>query len=150
MNILYERIIWVIVCVIAVGISVLWLEHRGAQNCVASDTRAATAQTTQTATAEGKAAGEVKVEANEYHEAVSQPVTGAPVVRVCPAAVAPHPREVLPAAAPGPEPDATARVREADQGQSWDSTPVVTAGRDADAQVRLLQAYVRDVCIAPH
>jgi hypothetical protein len=52
---------------------------------------------------------------------------------------------VLPAPSAGPVPDAVPTVRE--EAPRDIGTPVVTVGRDADAQVQALQDYVTNVCL---
>ena len=66
----------------------------------------------------------------------------APVYRVC--------RAGVPATTPATgQPDDKAPSGGGDPGGSppvWDSTPVVTIGRDADAQIAGLQDYITNVC----
>lgn len=126
-----------------------WTYHRGAQACVSSDEKAASAEGAIIAHAEGVSSEKVKEEAKSYEEAVTAPVT-APVVQLCAPAVAPGRHQVLPATAP------TARAGEAASVPEehpvvpavfqWDSKPVVSQGRDADAQVNGLLAYIKDNC----
>jgi len=143
-----ERLVWAVLVILAVGLGIAYERHQGAQNCVSSDVQAGTKQEVKIAAAEGKASEVVKEEAKTHAEEIAAPVV-APHYRMCPAAQPSHPGEVLPAARAGSVADAGTRLREADQGQpaeDWDSRPTVTVGRDADSQVRALQAYIRDVC----
>jgi hypothetical protein len=46
--------------------------------------------------------------------------------------------------------DSSAQLRKENQGfVTWDPTPAVTAGRDADAKVRALQEFIRTSCWQP-
>lgn len=84
-----------------------------------------------------------------YVDKVTKPVAPAPVVRVCQPAAGSAGR-VLPTTRAPELPDATSAVRAEDQGfvtEDWDTTPTVTAGRDADAQVVALQEYITHVCL---
>ena len=142
-----ETILILVLVVAASYIAVdLLARHHATQACEAKDTAAAVKQESKVAAEVAAAIPEVKREAEQLHETTSHPVTDAPHVRVCPAAKSPHPSEVLPAPTPGPEPDAAASLRIEDSPDI--GAPLVTVGRDADAQIAALQSYVERVCHA--
>ena len=93
-----------------------------------------------------QAADVIKIE-DTYHEAITKPVTDAPVIRVCNDTV--RTKSVSSASSASSRSDASPVVRETDTPvvTEWDSAPVIDAGRDADAQVTALQTYIREVCL---
>lgn len=148
---LTERLIWAAVVVVALFLGIAYERHQGAQHCVEADTKAAAAQAVSVAHSSGQAEEKVKEESTTYAHATEHPASG-PVYRVQPAAVPAHTCPVLPASAPAGRADAAAPVPEPHPEPSpatWDSSGVVTDGRDADAQIAALQSYIRDVCHQP-
>ena len=137
-------ILTLLLAVVVVGWT-LYERHAGAAGCLqgvkATNTAAEAKEETQHATD----VGTVQKEGTTYAGQIAAPVIRAPIIRLCPEV----PRSPMPAAAgAGPEDHAEAPGREADQGRptTWDSTPVVRAGRDADAQIAGLQDYILKVC----
>lgn len=94
------------------------------------------------------AAPVIAQEGLDYVKATSHPVTDAPRIELCKPAGQGRPGGLQSAAATGSADSAKAADREADPGQSsvWDSTPTVTAGRDADVIVDKLWDYIDNVC----
>jgi hypothetical protein len=149
---LYAHAIWAAIVFLALILGALYERHQGAQSCLAADAVAATKQQVKVAVGQASATAEVAKEMSDYAQATGQPVTTAPIVRVCPAAKPSRPGPVLPAAAPA---GAAARAAElpaapgpaaagSDLGASLEAV-----GRDADAQVRGLIDYITQVCPPP-
>src|SRR5438132_4882338 len=133
-------ILTLLVAVIIVGWS--WYErHAGAAGClqgVKANNAAAEVKEEKQHSAD---VGTVQKEGTTYAVTIAAPVLPAPIIRLCPDL---HVPTLQASAGPGSAPDAEAPGREGDQGQpaTWDSTPVVRAGRDADAQIAGLQDYI--------
>ena len=125
---------------------VAYERHEGAKGCREADTKAASNQAIKVAQQTGAAAEITKQEAQNYVEAISQPIV-APVVRVCVAKA--NPSAVLHPPSPSPLPDAAPSIsqpaRSDSQGRDIGAA-VESVGRDADAQVAALQDYVNRVC----
>lgn len=83
-------------------------------------------------------------EGDDYAKAVATPPVDPPHVWVCPHAPAAA-SDVRRAPAAGPAPDAPAHVP--DPAPRDIGPAIVTVGADADAQVKGLQDYIRDVCL---
>lgn len=129
--------------VVLVIATVLYLEHRGAAACKAADVEAVTKQETINEAKESKAIIEITDEDKTYHEAVTAPVD-APVVRVCRNQASP----VLPTTTSPSGPNVQPPIRtELIEGPDI-GKPILTEGRNADAQVKALQEYVTKVCLA--
>jgi hypothetical protein len=142
-----NRLIIEIVAGIAfVAVAVYFLEHRGAEKCIAADKAAVQEQEVHNAEVHGEQTAEVKAEAREYHDEISRPVTAAPVIRVCA-----RPREVPAASPTGPVDHEDASLRgekpEVPTVVEWDSEPIVRSGRDADVQIAKLERYINVVCL---
>ena len=143
---LEERLLWVVVVVLVI-VGFAWHERSlGAAKCVQADERAAAAQEGHNAAVLAQGTTTVYQEASDYHEAVSAPIAH-PVHVVC---ESPRTRGVPQAAPTGPVsngapalpgPDHAAAVPDESLGPELQAV-----GRDADAQVRELQDYVRRVC----
>jgi hypothetical protein len=136
--------------IVFIGATVWYLEHRGAERCLAADVAAVQKQEVKNAEIHGAEVVEVKHEAEEFKRETAVPITDAPIVRVCP-----QPARAKPAtSAPGPLDHGAAVVREENPGvpatSEWDSTGVVQAGRDADRQIEALERYITDVCSQRH
>ena len=125
---------------------VAYERHEGAKGCREADTKAATNQAIKVAQQTGAAAEIIKQEAQNYVEAISQPIV-APVVRVCPSKANSSP--VLHPPSPSPLPDATPPLpqpaRPDPQGRDI-GQPIETVGLQADAQIAALQDYIIRVC----
>lgn len=141
-----ERIIAYGALALIIVIGVPWyFEHRGAKECKAADAVAVTHQEAENADKESKATIELTEEDKTYHAALAAPAMPVPAlacVRV------PSSRPVLPATPTPSRPDAPADLPKADS-QSFDPSPKLTPiGKDADARVIALQAYIKNVCLA--
>jgi hypothetical protein len=146
-------VVWFGICLLALGLFALFERHQGAVGCVAGDVAKAAPIQQAIAIKEGASAEKAKEEGNAYRENTGAPVTGAPLLELCPPAVPPAPHQVLPAPAARPGPLEAPEPRAADLRQpaaaTWDSTPVVQVGRDGDAQINGLLDYIRDNCAGP-
>ncbi len=144
---LEERLIWIVVIALVI-VGFAWHERSlGAAKCIQADERAAATQEGHNATILAQGVTTVYQEASEYHEAVSAPIAR-PVHVVCEPS---HPSLMSQAATTRPVSDGTPALPGSDH-----SAPVPdeslgpelqAVGRDADAQVRELQDYVRRVCL---
>lgn len=138
-------LIEVVLGITLITATVFYLEHRGAQKCIAADKEAEHKQEVHNAETHGEQVVEVKHEAEDFKRATETPITDAPRVRLCP-----RPSAVPVARTPGPVDHEETEHRDANQGVpaaiEWDSTGVVQAGRDADAQITQLEAYIDNVC----
>ena len=144
-----ERIVWVLALVLVSALVIFgysWHERRvGAAGCIQSVQKTNAAAEVKEEKQHAVDTGTVQREGTTYAAQIAAPVIRAPIIRLCPEI----PRSPVPAAAgAGPEDHAQAPGGEGDQGRptTWDSTPVVRAGRDADAQIAGLQDYILNVC----
>ena len=148
----YAHLIWAGICVLALVVGALYERHEGAAASIARDTAAETKIEVKDAAAEATATAETQKEMSDYAQATSQPVTTAPVVRVCAPAKPSGAGKVLPAAPAAGATDAGADVPGAAQPDSVGSDigePIEEIGRKADAQVAGLIDYVTKVCPPP-
>jgi hypothetical protein len=124
-----------------------WYErHKGASECLGNVAKANAVEQKKENIQHTADVGVVQREGQKYVETIGAPLTiAAPVIRLCPALSG---ETVSATASAGPEAHAEASVRGGDTEQStfWDSTPVVKAGRDANAQIAGLQEYITKVC----
>jgi len=122
----------------------LWERHQGAASCRAEQQALADEQEAHNRDLKAQGTTTVFQEARDFHDAISRPIERPVHIGVCPPS-----REVR-ATSPGgrisdgqtalPGPDHAEPVQR-------DIGPELQAiGRDADAQILELQAYVRDVC----
>lgn len=145
---LEERAIWIaIVMLVFIG-GALYLEHRGAEQCISADQVAAAKQETHNAVLEAQGTTTVFQEAHDYHDAIAAPIAHPVQLRVCEPS---SPRQVLSAASAGSISHDVPTVPGPSDGPPVPSEligPKLQAvGRDADAQVRELQHYVLNVCL---
>lgn len=140
-----ERIIAYGVLALTLVIGVPWyFEHRGAKECKAADAAAVTHQEAANEAKESKATIELTEEDKTYHAAIAAPPMPSPAIECVRVA---NNRPVLPTPTPASRPDAPADLPKADSA-SFDPTPKLTPiGRDADARVIALQAYITNVCL---
>lgn len=120
--------------------------HQGRLGIEVHDAREVIKQVAHNESAQKIEDSTIAIEAKAYDDLLLEPVP-APVVRLCtnaravpasrPAALAAH------AEAPGREPDQPDLIQGPDIGR-----PLVTAGRDADAQIAGLQDYITRVCLS--
>ena len=134
----------VILCLAFIGWS--WHErHIGAQKCLQNVEKASAIEESKQATQYTADQGTVSNEGKTYEAAKTAPVAPAPVIRLCPKL----PRQTVQGApSAGPQADGKASGG-ADDSQGvtvWDTTALVKAGRDADAQITGLQDYILNVC----
>lgn len=126
--------------------TVLYLEHRGAAACREADAVAVTRQEARNAAQAADDTQLIHEEAQAYAQTLSAPdPIDVPDVRLChyPAAAVPQAAPARPGAPAAAANGATnPPVAEPDLGP-----PLVKLGRNADAQVRALQAYIREVCL---
>jgi hypothetical protein len=124
---------------------VAYERHRGAEQCIADNKAAVHEQDVHNAQVHGGQVVEVKREAEEYKNEIARPVAPAPVVRLCP-----RPRTVPATSPAGPVDHDEAEHRKPDPElpavAEWNSEPVVRAGRDADAQIKVLEEYINNGC----
>jgi hypothetical protein len=142
---LEERLVWIVLAVLIVlGFS--WHERRiGAAGCELNVKAADAAAEVKEEKQHSADVGTVQKEGTTYAVTIAAPVLPAPIIRLCPDL---HVPPLQASAVGGPETHAEAADRGEDSGQpaTWDSTPVVRAGRDADAQIAGLQDYILKVC----
>ena len=142
---LQERLISLGIMAVAAVCMFFYIEHLGAQKCLQNVEKASAIEESKQATQYTADQGTVSNEGKTYEAAKTAPVAPAPVVRLCPRL----PRQAVQAAAgSGSAVDGKAPGGGGDSAQPtlWDSTPVVKAGRDADAQIAGLQDYILNVC----
>lgn len=141
-----ERLIAYGVLALILVIGVPWyFEHRGAKECKAADTAAVAKQEVANEAKESKATIELTQEDKTYHAALAAPILPSPALTCV--RVANH-RTVLSTTTTPSRSDAPADLPKADSA-SFDPTPKLTPiGRDADARVVALQAYITNVCQA--
>lgn len=124
--------------------TVLYLEHRGAQQCRAADATAVAAQEARNAVQAADDTKTINLEAKTYAQAVAAPDDPSPAL-VC-VRKYPAPRPVSAATTPGPSHDGSADLSKAASG-SFDPSPgVKTIGKEVDARVVYLEGYITDVC----
>lgn len=140
-----ERIIAYGALAVLLIIGVPWyFEHRGAVECKADDKAAVTKQEAVVTAQEASATIELTKEDETYHAALAAPAMLSPAIECV---RVPNRRAVLPATPTASRPDAPADLPKADSG-SFDPTLKLTPiGRDADARVIALQAYIAKVCL---
>lgn len=140
-----ERIaIEVIAGIVLIWGTVLYLEHRGAQECVAADAAAVQKQETHEAVKGALDAKTINDEAQTFKNTLAAPdPIDAPHVSLC------HytPSTVPNPPAPRPLPHEAAPSREPDPPHPDVGPPLVKVGVDSDAQVRALQDYITKVCL---
>ncbi|SRR6266404_3686015 len=145
LSMLQERLILLGVFILVI-FGFAWHErHIGAQKCLQNVDKANAIEESKQATQYTADQGTVSNEGKTYEAAKTAPVAPAPVVRLCPR---------LPRQAVQATPDAGSTTdgkasggREASPGvTAWDTTALVKAGRDADAQIAGLQDYILQVC----
>src|SRR6266404_9496551 len=145
LSMLQERLILLGVLVIVI-FGFAWHErHIGAQKCLQNVEKASAIEEGKQATQYTADQGTVSNEGKTYEAAKTAPIAPAPVIRLCP-----HlPRQAVQAApSAGSQADGKAPGG-ADDSQGvtvWDTTALVKAGRDADAQITGLQDYILNVC----
>lgn len=133
------------------------LEGVGAAKCESANTDARVAELVRDATARTRAAESINREASIYAATLAAPLAlslpAVPAVLVCDATARSSSRKLSAAAAPGRIRDGTAALPGDDRGGDRGGAGVVLVpetlritGRQADAQVIELQAYIRDVC----
>lgn len=137
---------------IAAGLLLIWgtvayLEHRGAAACRQADTIAAAKQEAHNAAQAADDTKSINLETKAYHDALAAAPDPTPAL-VCVRKYA-APAAVPQAAATRSVPDGPADLPKTDRG-GFDPGPRLTPiGQEADARVTELQAYIRDVCLAP-
>lgn len=122
----------------------------GAQKCETADVKATQAQDQKDAQTLQKQQGAVQTEGITYEQIVAAPPPVGPPVRLCHDTL--HPAPVPAAASTGRTANGAPAVpAEAGGDSQRDLGPDLRANaRKADAQITGLQAYIRDVCLAPH
>jgi hypothetical protein len=148
---LEERLAWLaILAFVIVGFG--WHERGiGTAKCVAADTKAEAKQDEKDAQTHQKQQDAVISEGTTYAAIIAAPPPVGPPVRLCHDTPHPAPVPATPAARPGSnDPPAIPAASGGDSQKGPDVGPDLRANdRKADAQVSGLQAYVRDVCLAP-
>ena len=129
--------------------TVMYLEHRGAEQCRAADSAAVTKQEAHNAAQAADDVKTINIEAKTYAQTLAAPdPIDSPHVSLCHYSTS---RAVPQAAAARPVPDAAAPSRAQDPVNTGTDVgpPLVKVGVDVDAQVRGLQDYIAKVCLAP-
>ena len=137
-------ILTLLLAVVIVGWT--WYEqHAGAAGCLQSVQKTNAATEVKEEKQHSADTETVHHEGATYALQIAAPILPAPIIRLCPEL---HVAPLQASAAPGPEPDAKAADRGEDpqRATTWDSTPVVQAGRDANAQIAGLEDYILKVC----
>jgi hypothetical protein len=131
----------IVLILIVVGFA-FYFEHRGAKECKQADATAVTKQEAHNADVlKTDIATNTQIE-DTLHAAEIAPIT-APVVRVCYYKASPVPNSTPTAGGP----DVSTPVREEPVAGPDIGRPVLTQGRNADAQIAGLQAYIAKVCL---
>jgi len=134
-----------ILALLAILAFALWERHQGAESCRIADEKLAREQEAHNRDLKAQGTTTVFQEAHDFHDAISRPIERPVALRVCPPS-----REVRAASPTGPISDGPAELSRAGDSDPVPAEPygpkLQEVGRDADAQVRQLQAYVRDVC----
>jgi hypothetical protein len=146
-SVLEIRLIGAVVALVGIFGLALYLEHRGAEKCVAANVAAVQVQDAHNASVAAVQDVVIAQEKKDYVEAVDRPLVRPITLQLCDAAPA-----VVPAPqAPRPKPDAAAPSPAVDRKPVVPSTTLgpglQRTGQQADAQIAALQAYVRDVCL---
>lgn len=142
MTLLWERISWLGGVCAALILGALWMKHLGYQECVNKAELAAAIRHTAVVGQQIEAAQLEIARLNLYATKMDVPVTNAPVIRVC---AFPSGGVLLPGSAEAGANGTPAVPREAAPSyRDWDTTPILTLGRDADAQIEYLQGYIKD------
>lgn len=127
--------------------TVLYLEHRGAAQCVAADSAAITKQEARNEAQAASDTKEINQEAKAYHDATAAPdPIDSPHVSLCyyrtagavPQAATARPLANAPAPSRSPDPVSP---------PSDVGPPLVKVGVDSDALARGLQDYITRVCL---
>lgn len=144
-TLLEKRLVGCLVAIMAIFAAVMYLEHRGAAQCVAADKAAVAVQTVHKATAEAADAVIVTQEKQTYVQAVDRPLVRPINVSLCIT-----PPIVRAAPASGRSPDAapaSAEVHRDPVVQGENIGPgLQRTGQQADAQIAGLQDYITRVC----
>ena len=137
-------ILTLLLAVVIVGWT--WYErHAGAAGCLQGVKASNAAAEVKEEKQHSADTATVQREGVTYAVQIAAPIIAAPRIRLCPEL---HVAPLQASAAPGSEPDAKAADRGEDpqRATTWDSTPVVQAGRDANAQIAGLEDYILKVC----
>lgn len=128
-----------------------WIYHQGGKSCRNQVQTEKAHQETEQAKTDVRNAHEVAREEREYHETISRPVDPVPAVRLCRPRSAPVPTPRAPTEGAHEAPlDRSDHPHDDQEGPGPDIGPeLVTAGRNADAQVKGLQDYILNVCLKP-
>ncbi len=146
---LEERIAWAAAVLLLGALLVVGLEHRGAQKCLQANEVLDQRAEVHNATVEATNTQIIDQEAHAYADALAHPVLRPIHISLCdrpaPSRAVREPETARAAT------DAGARLREPDHAGAVqrDLGPELQAlGKDADAQIRGLQDYIRRVCPA--
>lgn len=140
----------VALALIALGVG-LYLHHvkmTGAKECLQANAVAVGKQRTADALVYGEKVKVVNEEKAKYEQDLLSPVTNMPVYRIMRVEGSCVSMPLTAAATQGNH--GGAPIRSSNSGQpptTWSSAPLVQAGKDADAQVTVLEDYVRRVCL---
>jgi hypothetical protein len=138
-----ERIIayGAILAMLVIGIP-WYFEHRGAKECKAADVAAVATQEAHNAdVVKTDTATNTQIE-DTLHAAQIAPIA-APVVRLCYYKASPLPNPTPTTSGP----DVSPTVREEPVAGPDIGRPILTQGRNADAQIAGLQSYITKVCL---
>ncbi len=140
-----ERAIWIAIVLLVFISGALYLEHRGAEQCIAADQVAAAKQETHNAVLEAQGTTTIFQEAHDYHDAIAAPIARPVHLRLCSPG-----SEVRISSPPGQISDGASAVPGPSDGPPVPSESIgpqlQAVGRDADAQVHELQHYILNVC----
>lgn len=138
--------------VVIVGLLV-WIYHQGGVKCRADVAITQAHQQVQQAKVDARDTVELAHQRSDYDARLATPPAAPPVVRLC------QPRHAVvqssPAARPQDHGEARLGGEDSPDGAGGpapgpDIGPaLVTTGRDGDAQIEALQAYIAKVCLAP-
>ena len=146
---LEERLAWFVAVLLLGALLVIGLEHKGAQKCLQADKLLDQKAEVHNATVEATSTEIIRQEANAYADALARPVLRPIHVSVCNWPATSRPMRESEAAAASTHADTGLREPDHSATVQRDLGPELqTVGKDADAQIRGLQDYIRRVCPA--
>jgi hypothetical protein len=148
LSMIQERLAFAAVLVLVV-VGFAWHErYVGGQKCLQNVEKANAVEQVKEEKQHNVDTITVQSEGKAFADATSAPLaTPAPIIRLGVCTKLPGKTvQGTPAAGSGPNATAPSGRGDSPPVTVWDTTSIVTTGRNADAQIRGLQAYITDVC----
>jgi hypothetical protein len=141
------RLIGALVALVGVIGLLAYFEHRGAEKCIAANNVKVAQQTAHKATVEAVDVVLVQQEKKTYDETVDRPLVRPISLSLCDTTPAVVPTAATARPEPHAAPASPAVHREAAVPGATLGPGLQMTGKQADAQIVALQAYIRDVCL---